>query len=335
MSYRDLDAPCPFCDRSHLDEPAPYAGLRICRECHDGKNARRLLAQGIRVQSVEELALDNEGHQHEEAHAIGATDHALPLQVRFKREGLLGRRFKLDLQTGDSLFDDAIGVDGRGLELERLIALEPVRFAIMDLVADAQLAINDGVLTARALGLGVNQLRLAATAIVWGMRQVARETSCPPAAPGLLPTLGVLSGRQLIGLQIRGDRVDPRQLASLAGLRFLTLSHTQLASPDLSPLVALGLDALRLVRIDEVRALASLRSLTGLQTLVLQGCPVEDLAPLAGLRELRGLNVSDTRVRDLSPVLELPLEELVVGSTPVPGAQLDELRVRRPGIRIS
>jgi hypothetical protein len=341
MGYRDASIRCVLCG-AETTEPQNYAGVVLCSPCHDGRNARARTARGIHVQTVEEQAITNEGrHRRDLRYAFGASDRALPLQARFGREGFFGRRFKSDLQTGDTIFDDAIAISGKGVELERLLSHEPVRLAIMDLVAGGEVAINDGEVQARGHELGEGELYRAVATIVWGLATLSEAAAYPKAPSRLLPWREGLSVHTTTGLAIRGDRFDLRQLAGLEQLGFLSLAQLELLGPDgggadLAPLVWLPrLESLRLIRIAEVRDLAPLASASSLHALVLRGCPVEDLAPLAHLSGLRGLNVSDTRVRDLSPVLTLPLEELIVGSQPIPHAQLEELRARRPDIRIS
>jgi uncharacterized protein (TIGR02996 family) len=49
----------------------------------------------------------------------------------------------------------------------------------------------------------------------------------------------------------------------------------------------------------------------------------------------RALRLAESRVRDVTPILELPLEELVVRETPIDDAQLDTVRQRRPGLRVT
>lgn len=341
MGYRDAPNRCVLCG-GETSEPQSYAGVVLCGPCHDGRNSRARSARGIHVQTVEEQAITIDGrHRRDLRFAFGTTDLALPVQARFGREGFFGRRLRSDLQTGDKIFDDAIAISGKGVELERLLSHEPVRLAIMDLVAGGEIAINDGEVQARGHELGEGELYRAVATIVWGLATLSETAAYPAAPPRLLPWRDGLSVHTTTGLAIRGDRLDLRELAGFEDLGFLSLAQLELVSRDgggvdLDPLVWLPrLESLRLIRIAEVRELAPLASASSLRALVLRGCPVEDLAPLAHLGELRGLNVSDTRVRDLSPVLGLPLEELVVGPLPVPPAQLDELRARRPGIRIS
>jgi hypothetical protein len=114
-----------------------------------------------------------------------------------------------------------------------------------------------------------------------------------------LTPLAGLTGLQ--SLNLWNTRVkDIAPLAGLTELHSLVLWSTNV--DDLAPLV--GFTRLRALdlRFTRVSNLAPLAGLTNLQTLDLRETRVNDLAPLAGLASLRALDLARTRVADLTPL---------------------------------
>ncbi len=331
MPFRERVVRCDLCDTEMAGAPRELGGLRACAPCDRGRNTPGLIAGGLHLQTVEHTGWD-----WSRTRALGATDFQLSLDARFGWEGFFSRRRKLDLQTGDRLFDDAILVQGEGDVLGRLLAYEPVRLAVRRLVLGGDLCLKSGTLQCQASGCGLDELRAAATVITWGVRKAAQESSAHRVDGEVrLPWLQVLS-TDAETLTLSGDRVDPRELAALPpSLRALKLSEVVLTSGDLTPLTSLtGLQTLELVRVGGLAQLEPLGQLW-LRGLSLAGCAVDDVAPLARLTSLEALDLRETRVSDLSPLGALrELKELRLTERAIDDAALADLRRRLPALTI-
>ncbi len=338
MAYRDQTLFCALCGQELAGEAMPHGGLQLCAPCHAGKSSAALIERGLHLQTVEERSVCAEGHHHSYTHALGAIDHDLPIEASFAREGVLGRWLKNDLQTGDEIFDRAVAVRGDASEpLVQLLALEPVRWAIIDLLDCTRIELSGGVLRVSTQEVDAGELRRPAAVILWGMLQVAQALGLPRRESRILPVLDVLSTiHDPVWLLVKGDRIDPGIVSGVPRATLVGFYHAALTSEDLSWAArAPCLEALRLVSVPQVRSLEPLAQLTTLRTLVLQGCPVEDVRPLARLTGLRGLNLGTTRVTDLSPLMGLAeLEELILTGLTVDPRQLDALQQIHPRLRI-
>lgn len=99
---------------------------------------------------------------------------------------------------------------------------------------------------------------------------------------------------------------------------------------DLSPAPAPGTTGELDLADSGVLVLDDLAHFAGLTALVLDRCPILDLSPVSGLRELRSLSVLDVKLDSLAPLRNLPhLEALRLSREPFDGldlAGLDALR---------
>lgn len=105
-------------------------------------------------------------------------------------------------------------------------------------------------------------------------------------------------------------------LQQLPQLRILYLVGIPVALPTLN---APTLETLFLEHCSKVRDLRALEGLQALKELTLEDLPVNDLAPLAGLRTLERIALTRCpHVRDLAPLSRLPLKQLDL-LDPAPG----------------
>ena len=106
-------------------------------------------------------------------------------------------------------------------------------------------------------------------------------------------------------------------VAALTGLKYLCLADTDVS--DLRALAGLTrLEELYLQHSSCVTDVAPLAGLVNLRVLRLKRTRVSDLRPLAGLERLEMLDISDTEVADLTPLGGLRrLNELYMGSSRV------------------
>ena len=138
-----------------------------------------------------------------------------------------------------------------------------------------------------------------------------------------LSPLGSLAALEELDLG-GNDMADISGLAGLTNLRVLGLCNCGIE--DLSALSTLtGLESLDMGdwvsgedEYGEVRDIACLAGLTNLRKLELFCQDIDDLTPLAGLTALESLDISGTRVADLTPLAGLTaLETLHIGGTRV------------------
>lgn len=108
----------------------------------------------------------------------------------------------------------------------------------------------------------------------------------------------------------RGSDVDLRNLGQLTALVELDLTRTA------------------------IRTLPTIKS-GKLKRLALQGTKIKDLRPLARLKSLVYVDLIQTPVTDLSPLLALPkLTDVTLLSSRVPAAQVAAFRKARPNVRV-
>jgi len=115
-------------------------------------------------------------------------------------------------------------------------------------------------------------------------------------------------------VSIKDDKLNLAPLVKLDQLKFIDVSNTR--ADDLSPLA--DLHELRIIKANNIQAtegifggLYWLKDLTKLQDLELAGTPVAVIGVLSNLKDLARLNLSATRVNDVSPLKDLPkLQEL-------------------------
>lgn len=150
-----------------------------------------------------------------------------------------------------------------------------------------------------------------------------------------LESLSLASGEIEFIERLKLGSLSP--LSGLPRLRRLVLEETGLADRDLSPLPRLsGLEVLSLHG-SPVRELGPLAGLSQLRELDLSCTQVSDLSALRTLRTLQRLDLTRTAVRDLRIVAELPELTWLGLSTdaPIPAAERQALRARRPALVIS
>lgn len=98
-------------------------------------------------------------------------------------------------------------------------------------------------------------------------------------------------------------------------LEFLHLGRTEVS--DLSPLAKL--DSLRILKLfnNHISDLAPLANLTNLEVLQLQSNEITNISALGGLTNLKELDLSDNHIIDFTPIYELGIETLYLGSLPI------------------
>ena len=87
-----------------------------------------------------------------------------------------------------------------------------------------------------------------------------------------------------------------------------------------------------IIAMTAVKDFSALACCPKLNYLELQSSGLFDLSPLAGLTQLKDLNICyDFALRDLSPIYDLDLDRLYIGClTPIPREQIEEFRSRHP-----
>ena len=111
--------------------------------------------------------------------------------------------------------------------------------------------------------------------------------------------------------------IEPGTLTALPDLSALTeLQGLQIVCQQLSDLEGVqGLGELETARINlcgKLTDASALFTLQGLHFVDLRGCPVTSLQGVQNLTELEELNIADTAVTDLTPLLELPALRRVI-----------------------
>ncbi|TVR45642.1 MAG: hypothetical protein EA425_17840 [Puniceicoccaceae bacterium] len=142
------------------------------------------------------------------------------------------------------------------------------------------------------------------------------ELSIPGGGLQDLAGIGQLTGLERLSIATQPGLTDLTPLADLGSLRELSLQN--IAASDFSVLSTMtGLNDLSLRNLGNLSDLGPLAQLN-LATLELNGSPVSELGPLAGMEALVRLTLSFTQVSDLAVIATLPnLENLNLQSTPV------------------
>ena len=92
-----------------------------------------------------------------------------------------------------------------------------------------------------------------------------------------------------------------------------------------------------IIAMTAVKDFSALADCPKLNYLEIQSCGLFDISPLAGLTELRDLNICyDFALRDISPIYDLDLDRLYIGClTPIPRQQIEEYQRRHPNCKIN
>jgi hypothetical protein len=122
-------------------------------------------------------------------------------------------------------------------------------------------------------------------------------------------------------LDIQGTRVPNVRL-----LRGLPLEWLDISSTPITSLAGLE-DMLTLKKLQAPGGITSAEPLRRLRLreLSLFTCPIESVEVLGGMKELRYLDISFTRVTDISPLADLPLERFFFDRVNLPPQQYDTL----------
>ncbi len=137
-----------------------------------------------------------------------------------------------------------------------------------------------------------------------GARELAALESLDARAAGITDLSGLEHAVRLTALDLSGNPLaDLRALASLPRLADLRLDATGAEPWDVASLAGLRRLSLRGNGIDSIDALSALRSLEHLD---IGGNRIADLAALANLHRLADLRADGNRVADVAPLLALP-----------------------------
>lgn len=165
--------------------------------------------------------------------------------------------------------------------------------------------------------------------------QVLSAAGCPGVLQGTLYQLGPVTAACSLKVQFGAAAVSFADGALEAAVRkALGFSASRvITASDMAQLTELN------VFQGGVKSLLGLETATNLRSLELTGNPLQDLAPLAGLRRLATLVIANTQVANLEPLKDVPLRTLSISSTPVtdlaPIASLKSLsRLSMGGTRV-
>ncbi len=347
---------CDLCGGEMPPELANHVSdARLCDGCNGGGFTEALEERGIRFQELH--------YQYRHLETAVSTDHRVTVSLdrdlgfhaEFGPEGFISRLFKGrsdEIQTGDELFDNAILIktDRREAAAE-VLEHEGVRSAIFDhrLMGDPNPLTIQGNRCSLDFARGssaypsTREARRALALLFHHLECFARSKGLP-RRPDLHPRpdfthLDKLAGR-VYGLDwvafLDSTLEDLEELRGLESVfrrtmkATVTLARCHVLSADLAPLASVvSLRTLLLESVPEIRDIGPLSAMTGLVGLSLYDLPVTDLTSLAGLENLRRINLNQSAVRDLSPLMELPrLERVAIHGLSVDEEQVEALQSR-------